>query len=84
MPKALGGVRVLVNLAASRAVTVVGDGKYLSTQEAPELSGDSESTIRRLFDDGELDGYRTERGGHRRILRTSLDEFLAKRAGGKA
>lgn len=62
---------------------MVGDGKYLSTLEASVISGDSESTIRRLFDDGELDGYRTERGKHRRILRTSLDEFLAKRAGGE-
>lgn len=78
-PGTLKGVTVLVNLAAWGTVGMVGDGTYLSVNEAAALTGDGESTIRRLFDAGALEGFTTERGGHRRILRTSVDKLIADR-----
>lgn len=69
----------LADLSSPEVVSVVGDGTHLSVKEVVALTGDSESTVRRLFDAGTLTGYVTERGGHRRILKTSVDEFLAER-----
>jgi excisionase family DNA binding protein len=39
---------------------------------------DSQSTVRRLIDDGALESYRTARG-HRRIRATSVDALIADR-----
>ena len=68
---------------------MVGDGKYLSTGEVVEelrAAGydDSESTVRRLIDAGVLKAYRTETGGHRRVLATSVADLLRRRAAGEA
>ena len=48
---------------------------------------DSESTIRRLIDDGEIESYRSERRGgsgrgHRRMKAESVDALLAARQRG--
>ncbi|MEU8821782.1 hypothetical protein [Actinoplanes sp. NPDC048796] len=44
---------------------------------------DSESTIRRLIDDGEIESYRAERRpgvrGHRRMRASSVDALLTRR-----
>jgi excisionase family DNA binding protein len=47
----------------------------ISIREAARLLKVSESTIRRLFDDGRLTGHRSP-GGHRRIHKESLDTLL--------
>ncbi|GAA2516425.1 hypothetical protein [Winogradskya humida] len=45
---------------------------------------DSESTIRRLIDDGEIESYRSERAGgrrgHRRMKAASVDALFARRS----
>lgn len=58
---------------------MVGDGTYLSVNEVMALTGDSESTVWRLYDDGVLDGFLTYRGGHRRIRASSVLELLRRR-----
>jgi excisionase family DNA binding protein len=44
---------------------------------------ESESTVRRMIDDGEIESYRTERGpnrrGHRRIKAESVDALIRRR-----
>ncbi len=40
---------------------------------------ESESTVRRMIDDGEVKSYRTERGGHRRVDPASLDALIGRR-----
>lgn len=50
---------------------------------------ESESTVRRMLDSGELGAegaawYRTERGGHRRIAVTAVDRLIARRKAGTA
>ena len=49
---------------------------------------DSESTIRRMIDDGEIESYRPERRGgglgHRRMRASSVDALLERRQGGPA
>ena len=50
-------------------------GRWISSGSASELLGVSESTIRRLADGGEIKSYRTG-GGHRRLLRSDVEEFL--------
>ena len=42
---------------------------------------ESESTVRRMIDDGEVKSYRTKRGGHRRIDAASLAALIRRRNG---
>ncbi len=52
------------------------DEDVLTVEEAAVVLGVSEATVRRAFDAGELNGYRTRPGGGwRRIYRTSVDEY---------
>ncbi|MBM0274155.1 helix-turn-helix domain-containing protein [Micromonospora sp. STR1s_6] len=41
---------------------------------------ESESTVRRMIDDGDLESYRTERGGHRRVKAQSVESLIQRRA----
>jgi excisionase family DNA binding protein len=43
------------------------------------LTGLSASAVRKLIDDGVLPSVRTE-GGHRLVLASSVEEYLAQRA----
>lgn len=67
---------------------MVGDGAWLSIGEvlarlrAAGFS-ESESTVRRMIDEGVLDSYRTERGGHRRIKAESVTALIQKRSAGQ-
>jgi excisionase family DNA binding protein len=67
---------------------MVGDGTWLSLGEVLAMLREagfteSESTIRRMIDDGEIESYRVERGGkrrgHRRIKASSVDELVRRR-----
>lgn len=72
-------------IASGRKVgPVVGDGKYLRISEVLDRlreAGypDSESTVRRLVDAGELESYRPTIGGHRRITSASVDALISRR-----
>lgn len=69
---------------------MVGDGKYLRISEViarlreagfPE----SESTVRRMIDLGELEAYRGGRpGSHRRVTAESVEAWIAKNKGGSS
>lgn len=64
---------------------VVGDGTWLTIGEVLarlRAAGytESESTVRRMIDEGAVESYRIERGGHhRRIRAASVDQFIAQR-----
>ena len=63
---------------------MVGDGTWLTIGEVLaklRAAGytDSESTVRRMIDDGLLASHRTMRGGHRRVKASSVDELIAAR-----
>ena len=65
---------------------MVGDGTWLNLGEVIERFravhlSDSESTIRRAIDDGELGDSHVTPGGHRRVRASALDAYLAKRIG---
>lgn len=51
--------------------------EYVSLKEASKILGLSESTVRRLFDSGDLQGSRTPKGT-RKILRSSADSLLSQ------
>ncbi|MEV6693349.1 helix-turn-helix domain-containing protein [Micromonospora sp. NPDC051196] len=86
----LPGVRLpdLVHSTGLIGGPVVGDGIWLALGEvlarlrAAGFS-ESESTVRRMIDDGTLESYRTERGGHRRIRASSVDELIDRRNASK-
>lgn len=61
---------------------MVGDGSYLSAGEAADLLGYGKTTVHRMFDERELGGYTTERGGHRRIDARSVARILLARPAG--
>lgn len=48
----------------------------LTTSQAAHLAGVAPRTIAAAFDRGELQGFRIPGGGHRRIDRQSLEEWL--------
>jgi excisionase family DNA binding protein len=50
------------------------DGEFVTVRAAADALSVSESTVRRLFDEGKLRGMRTP-GGHRRIDIWSLREM---------
>ncbi len=48
---------------------------YLSVSEAAAILELSQATIRRLYDDGELKGFRLPGGEYRRIMSASVVDF---------
>ena len=52
--------------------------EYLTTKEAADLLGVSESTVRRLCSQKKLTAWRTP-GGHRRIAKESVEALLDQR-----
>ncbi len=54
--------------------------QFLTCREAGEMLRVSESTIKRLANTGQLQSYRTP-GGHRRILRQSISQWILKNNG---
>lgn len=52
--------------------------QFLTVTEAAELLNLSPATVRRMFDNGQLQGFRIPGGKHRRISRTSVIELLRK------
>lgn len=56
------------------------DSSYCSTREAAELLGISIKTAQSWVEAGMLQAWKTP-GGHRRILRTSVDALLRERSG---
>ena len=62
---------------------MVGDGTWLTIGEVIarlRAAGftESESTVRRMIDDGVLVSRRTERGGHRRVTAASAGELIRR------
>jgi excisionase family DNA binding protein len=51
----------------------------MSSMEAAALLGLATGTVQRMFDDGDLQGWKTK-GGHRRVYRSSVEMLLAQRA----
>jgi excisionase family DNA binding protein len=51
------------------------NSKYITTTEACELIGVSKTVIKRLADEGVLKIWKTP-GGHRRLLRSSVDDYI--------
>lgn len=51
------------------------NSKYITTTEACDLIGVSKTVIKRLADEGILQIWKTP-GGHRRLLRSSVDEYI--------
>lgn len=51
------------------------NSKYITTTEACELIGVSKTVIKRLADEGVLRIWKTP-GGHRRLLRSSVDDYI--------
>lgn len=63
---------------------MVGDGTWLTIGEVLARLreagySESESTVRRMIDEGAVESYRTERGGHRRIRARSVDDLIQRR-----
>ena len=50
--------------------------EYITTTEACSLIGVSKTVVKKLADQGVLQTWKTP-GGHRRLLRSSVDEYLA-------
>lgn len=48
------------------------DKRYFTISEAAELLNLSPATVRRMFDNGQLQGFRIPGGNHRRISKTSV------------
>ncbi len=55
------------------------DDEELSTQEAAELMGCSRPYVVMLIDSGKLAGGSKTEGGHRRIRRSSVQQWIAER-----
>jgi excisionase family DNA binding protein len=53
---------------------------YVSTSQAAKLLGISLGTAQHMVEDGTLEAWKTS-GGHRRILRSSLEAYLSQRPG---
>ncbi|WP_419663178.1 uncharacterized protein Dvar_36020 [Desulfosarcina variabilis str. Montpellier] len=51
--------------------------QYITLTNASKMFALSLKTLRRLFDDGTISGYRTE-GGHRRISLESMRQFVER------
>jgi excisionase family DNA binding protein len=57
--------------------------EYCSTKEAAVRLGVSLGTVQQMVENGMLEGWKTA-GGHRRILTSSVEQFLARAIGGQA
>jgi len=55
------------------------DKRYFTISEAAELLNLSPATVRRMFDDGQLQGFRIPGGNHRRISRSSVLNLLLQK-----
>lgn len=53
------------------------EAKYLRVKDACQIYSISRKTLCRMMDDGYIDGDRTP-GGHRRVLKESLDDYFTK------
>lgn len=51
------------------------DREYLWTADAAEMLGVSETLARKLFDDGEIAGFKIPRSGYRRFDRESVERM---------
>ena len=52
--------------------------EFLSTRQVAEMTSLSLGTIQKMVDDGEFKSWLT-RGGHRRVLASSVKAYLIKR-----
>lgn len=59
---------------ADHAVPAAGGGEYLGTTEVARILGLSVATVQSLVERGEIEAWKTQ-GGHRRILRRSVEEY---------
>lgn len=59
------------------------ENHYLWVHEVQARLGIGETLVRKLFDEGKLDGFRTEGSGHRRITEESVERMLRDRTIGK-
>lgn len=75
LDKSLLSTKVLTDLGGM--AYTYGMPEYISLKEASDLLGLSESTVRRLFDSGDLAGSRTPKGT-RKILRSSAEILCAQ------
>ncbi|BBP42856.1 hypothetical protein THMIRHAT_06020 [Thiosulfativibrio zosterae] len=57
-------------------MSMVQQTEYITTTEACSLIGVSKTVVKKLADQGVLQTWKTP-GGHRRLLRSSVDEYLA-------
>lgn len=55
------------------------DKRYFTISEAAELLNLSPATVRRMFDNGQLQGFRIPGGKHRRISKTSVMATLLQK-----
>jgi excisionase family DNA binding protein len=53
-------------------------GGWLTVREAARIIGVSQPTLRKWTDDGRIPAFKTP-GGHRRYLRSEVQEFQASR-----
>lgn len=58
------------------------ENEYLSTRDAASALGLSLGTVQKMVETGALEAWKTE-GGHRRIPRSAVHDYLAQRQGGK-
>jgi excisionase family DNA binding protein len=54
------------------------DKRYYTIKEAATILNLAPATIRRMFDNGQLQGFRIPGGNHRRISRASVIDLLHK------
>lgn len=55
------------------------DKRYFTISEAAELLNLSPATVRRMFDNGQLQGFRIPGGNHRRISKSSVMFLLLQK-----
>ena len=59
------------------------ENEYLSTRDAASALGLSLGTVQKMVETGALEAWKTE-GGHRRIPKAAVHDYLAQRQGSKA
>lgn len=59
------------------AAPAAGGGEYLGTTEVARILGLSVATVQSLAERGEIEAWKTQ-GGHRRILRRSVEAYLQR------
>lgn len=58
---------------------VVHDRPVLTTGEAARILNISHDTVKRLYERGEIGGFKTSNSGHIRLYRDSVEEFDRQR-----